>query len=58
VGVSFFLWAVVFVGLMILAAAALALMGLRLWRQLKELGREAARGGESLAGLHGVQRPG
>ena len=48
---SLFPWAMVFVGLAILALAAIVLVALRLWRQLKALGREAAAAGESLSRL-------
>jgi hypothetical protein len=41
----------VFVGLAILALATIVLVALRLWRQLKALGREAAAAGESLSRL-------
>jgi hypothetical protein len=47
--VSFFGWALTFIGLGVLALAFVGLLGLRLWRQAKELGREAARAGNSLA---------
>ena len=46
---SFFGWALTFIGLGILALVFVGLLGLRLWRQAKELGREAARAGDSLA---------
>jgi hypothetical protein len=47
--VSFFGWALTFIGLGILSLVFVGLLGLRLWRQAKELGREAARAGDSLA---------
>jgi hypothetical protein len=47
--VSFFWWALVFIGLGVLALVFVGLVGLRLWRSAKELGREAARAGDSLA---------
>jgi hypothetical protein len=46
---SFFEWSMVFVGLGIIALAALVLLGLRLWRGIKDLGREAARAGDALS---------
>lgn len=48
---SFFGWALTFIGLGILALVGAGLLGLRLWRQAKELGREAARAGDALARL-------
>jgi hypothetical protein len=47
--VSFFGWALTFIGLGVLSLVGVGLLGLRLWRQAKELGREAARAGDSLA---------
>ncbi len=49
--VSFFGWALVFIGLGVLALVVVGLLGLRLWRAAKKLGREAARAGDSLARL-------
>ncbi|HEX7104712.1 MAG TPA: hypothetical protein VF218_01980 [Acidothermaceae bacterium] len=46
---SFFGWALTFIGLGLVALVMFGLLGLRLWRQAKELGREAARAGESLS---------
>jgi hypothetical protein len=48
---SFFPWAMVFVGLAVLALVAVALLGLRLWRQLKALGRESASAAQSWSRL-------
>ena len=48
---SFFGWSLVFIGLGVLALVFVLLLALRLWRSAKELGREAARAGESLARL-------
>jgi hypothetical protein len=47
--VSFFWWALVFVGLGILALVCVGLLALKLWRSAKELGREAARASDALA---------
>jgi hypothetical protein len=47
--VSFFLWSLVFFGLGVLALLFVGLMAWRLWGRAKELGREAARAGDSLA---------
>jgi len=41
--VSFFGWAMIFVGLGLLALAAFALLGLRLWRQATALGADITR---------------
>jgi len=47
--VSFFGWALTFIGLGLVALVIFGLLGLRLWRQAKELGGAAARAGESLS---------
>jgi hypothetical protein len=47
--VSFFWWALVFIGLGILALVCVGLLALKLWRSAKELGREAARASDALA---------
>jgi hypothetical protein len=52
--VSLFPWALIFVGLCLVAAGLLALVGVRLWRSVKALGRDAARLGESLSQLGDV----
>lgn len=48
---SFFPWAMIFVGLAILALVAVTLLGIRLWRQVKALGRDSAAAAQSLARL-------
>ncbi|MGH8888311.1 MAG: hypothetical protein ACRDV3_00950 [Acidothermaceae bacterium] len=48
---SFFGWAMLFLGLGLLALGAIALIVLSLWRRLKGLGREAAAAGETLSRL-------
>lgn len=40
---SFFGWAMIFVGLSLLALAAFALLGVRLWRQAKSLAADLTR---------------
>jgi len=47
--VSFFWWALVFIGLGVLALAFVGLLAWKLWRAAKDLGREAARASDSLA---------
>jgi hypothetical protein len=41
-GMSFFGWAMIFVGLGLVALAVFGLLALRLWRQVKALGRDLA----------------
>ena len=48
---SFFGWALVFIGLGLLSLLALALIGLHLWRGIKALGRDAAAAGDALSGV-------
>lgn len=43
---SFFGWAMIFVGLGLLALAVLALLGLRLWRQATSLAADVAKATE------------
>ena len=50
-GMSFFEWSMIFVGLGIVGLAAVVLLGLRLWRGIKELGREATRAGDAFSRL-------
>jgi len=49
--VSFFGWAMIFVGLGLLALAVLALLGLRLWRQATSLGADVANASERVGRL-------
>jgi len=44
--VSFFGWAMIFVGLGLLALATFALLGLRLWRQATSLAADVAKATE------------
>lgn len=46
---SFFPWAMIFVGLALLSLGVFAALGLRLWRGAKALGSDAIRGQERLA---------
>jgi hypothetical protein len=48
---SFFGWALVFIGLGLAAIALFVLLGLRLWRQIKVLGRDAASAGDRAAAI-------
>jgi len=48
---TFFGWAMLFVGLGLLALGAIALIALNLWRRLKGLGRDAAAAGQMLSRL-------
>jgi hypothetical protein len=51
--VSLFPWALIFLGLCIAGAGLLALVGLGLWRNVKTLGRDAGRLGDSLSSMRG-----
>ena len=55
---TLFGWALVFVGLAILSIGAMALLGLRLWRQVKVVAREAAAAGERFSGVGMQDRSG
>lgn len=44
----------IFVGLCLVGAAMLAIVGIKLWRNVKALGRDTANLGSSLARLGGV----
>lgn len=46
---TLFGWALVFVGLALASAAVLVLVGLRLWRGFKALGRDLSRAGDLVA---------
>jgi hypothetical protein len=48
---SLFTWALVFIGLAILAILALGLVGLRLWRRVKSVAREASAAAERLSAI-------
>jgi hypothetical protein len=52
---SLFGWALVFIGLSILALVAVGLLGLRLWRQVKAVAKDAAAASERLSS---IGRPG
>lgn len=54
---SLFGWALTFVGLGLLALAALALLALRLWRAGKALGRDLAHASSQLAELGSASYP-
>ncbi len=46
-----FPWALIFIGLVILALFAVGLLGLRLWRQVKSVAKEAAAASERLSAV-------
>jgi hypothetical protein len=48
---SLFGWALVFIGLGILAIGVMALLALRLWRRIKAVSREAAAAADRFGGL-------
>jgi HAMP domain-containing protein len=48
-------WTLTFLGLGLLALALLAVLGLRLWRGVKALGRELERASKQLADLGSVR---
>jgi hypothetical protein len=48
---SLFPWALVFIGLGILALVAIGLLGLRLWRQVKAVAKEATAASARLSAI-------
>jgi cytochrome c-type biogenesis protein CcmH/NrfG len=48
-------WTLTFLGLALLALALLAVLGLRLWRAIKALGRDLERASQQLADLGSIQ---
>jgi hypothetical protein len=48
---SLFGWALVFIGLALVAIAVMALLALRLWRRIKVVGREAAAAADRFSGI-------
>jgi hypothetical protein len=48
---SLFGWALVFIGLGILAIGLMALLALRLWRRIKAVGRDAATAAERFTSI-------
>jgi uncharacterized membrane protein len=48
------MWALIFIGLAILALGVIALIGRKLWRSVKAVARDAAAAGERFSGLMSV----
>ncbi len=50
---SLFPWALIFIGLGILALVTVGLIGLRLWRKVKAVAKDAAAAGQRLSSISG-----